>query len=239
MEITNKHNLANLIHQHPKLLLVLERFGIQLGIGDQSVEEVCDANGISTHAFITICDIFCQHRVTPEMLALDYTVIPTIISYLTQSHDYFLNDKIPFIQQRIKELLAIVKEEKALIIDQFYTEYLEEVQDHMEYENETVFPYILELFTHWNEGKSIKEEDPFDYSINIYGQHHDDIEGLLTDFKNILIRHLPQEEKSNLRRIILMELFDLEEDLNSHTLIENNILIPLVKSLETNIKSEA
>ena len=45
----------------------------------------------------------------------------------------------------------------------------------------------------------LKERDPGllfeEYDISIYGEHHDDIEDVLKDLKNILIRHLPQKEQ--------------------------------------------
>ena len=65
-----------------------------------------------------------------------------------------------------------------------------------------------------------------------YREHHDDIQEKLDDVKKLLIEHLPQKADNNLRRKILFALFDLDTDLQTHSKIENEILIPQVEQLE-------
>ena len=36
---------------------------------------------------------------------------------------------------------------------------------------------------------------------------------------------------------VLVDIYDVEDDLDSHSLIENNILVPLVASLEKNCRT--
>jgi regulator of cell morphogenesis and NO signaling len=65
-----------------------------------------------------------------------------------------------------------------------------------------------------------------------YREHHDDIQEKLDDVKKLLIEHLPQKADNNLRRKILFALFDLDADLQTHSKIENEILIPQVEQFE-------
>ena len=113
--------------------------------------------------------------------------------------------------------------------------YIEEITEHIEYENETVFPFVEEIYDAF-----LNKRDPSsllkEYDIDIYHEHHDDIEIILKDLKNILIRHLPQKEEGRTRMIVLELLFDLESDLFSHTRIEDEVLTPLVKRLEEKIR---
>ena len=70
------------------------------------------------------------------------------------------------------------------------------------------------------------------YSVIDYREHHDDIQEKLDDVKKLLIEHLPQKADNNLRRKIIFALFDLDADLQTHSKIENEILIPQVEQFE-------
>jgi regulator of cell morphogenesis and NO signaling len=109
------------------------------------------------------------------------------------------------------------------MVEKFFNEYKKEVDHHFEYENGTVFPYILHLID------DAKDES---YSVIDYREHHDDIQEKLDDLKTLLIEHLPQTTNNSLRRKILFALFNLDFDLQVHSKIENEILIPQVEKLE-------
>ena len=51
-------------------------------------------------------------------------------------------------------------------------------------------------------------------------------------FKNIIIKYLNEEYSSPLRFELLGEIYNVENDLSKHSLIENKLLIPLVEKLE-------
>jgi regulator of cell morphogenesis and NO signaling len=109
------------------------------------------------------------------------------------------------------------------LVERFFNDYKHEVDQHFDYENNTVFPYILNL---------IDANAADNYSVIDYREHHDDIQEKLDDVKKLLIEHLPQKADNNLRRKILFALFDLDADLQTHSKIENEILIPQVEQFE-------
>lgn len=115
-----------------------------------------------------------------------------------------------------------------LMVDKFFNDYFIEVKEHLNYENEVVFPYALDLIN-----KNIKQKNKSDsFNVLVYKEHHDDIEEKLADLKNLLIKYLPQENDQQLRRNLLFCLFELELDLNIHSQIEDLILIPLLEKIE-------
>lgn len=231
--ISAKDVLARVINSNYRVLVVLDHMGIKLGLGNKTTENIAQEYNISTGAFLIILNLFCNKKYVPKA-GKRFEFIPDLLMYLKSSHTYFLSEKIPAIKQNIKQLVHLLHNSKAEMVESFYNKYIEEVTEHIEYENETVFPYIEQVYDTFlnkrNPGLLTKE-----YGINIYGEHHDDIEDELNDLKNILIRHLPQLEEGKLRRIVLQELFELESDLFSHTRVENEVLIPLVKKLENSL----
>ncbi len=220
--------LAQVIHANYRVLAVLDRLGIKLGLGNQTIEAVADQYHVDLDTFLLILNLFCDknHRANSDG---QFKYIPDLLVFLKNSHLYFLEEIIPQIQQNIKELIDQMHDSKAEMVNLFYNNYIQEVTEHINYENEVVFPYVKQLY---NSYLANKAQTSTDFTINVYGDHHENIEDILRDLKNILIRHLPQKEKGSLRRLVLQQLFELELDLNSHTKLEDDVLIPLVKQLE-------
>ncbi len=225
--------LANVIHSNFRILVVLDRMGIPLGVGNKSIAEICKEQNIQTGAFLVILNLFCNKDYMPEV-GKRFEFIPDVLMYLRKSHAYFLTQKIPTIQTFIKQFANLLHNSEAQMVEKFYSNYMDEVTEHIEFENEMVFPYVERLYRAYDDRNPVGVITD-EMNIRVYGEQHDDIEEELSDLKNILIRHLPQQESGKLRRTILQNLFELESDLFSHTRIENEVLVPLVKKLEGNL----
>ena len=70
------------------------------------------------------------------------------------------------------------------------------------------------------------------YHINQFEENHTNIEEKLSDLKNIIIKYLPDSCASKEQNDVLFEIFLFEEEINTHTLIEDRILIPFVQEIE-------
>jgi regulator of cell morphogenesis and NO signaling len=55
----------------------------------------------------------------------------------------------------------------------------------------------------------------------------------LFDLKNIIIKYLPPDYNQGLGNNLLSALFVLDKDLNDHERLEDVILLPALKKLET------
>ena len=105
------------------------------------------------------------------------------------------------------------------MVEKFFNNYFNEVREHLDYENETVFPYITKLYQKIAERGNVTLPDT--YSVADYQEHHDDIE-----------EKLPNNDEPQVRRKLLFTLFELDYDLTIHSKIEDQILIPLVQQME-------
>lgn len=222
-----KQKLADLVHANYKLLLVLPRFNIKLGFGDKSVQEVCEQNNTSLPLFLLVCNIYTFEEYFPNEQEATSFQIDDLTRYLKNSHDYYIKDRIPVIQAQLTELVHCYDRKQGKILERFFEEYRNEVANHLNYEEYTVFPYIQYL----QQGIQTSE-----YSIEQFKENHSNIEDKLNDLKNIIIKYLPDNCHSVLRNEILFNLFLLEEDLNKHSLFENKILVPFVQQLEKQLK---
>ena len=93
----NQNNrMSDLVCDNYPVLLVMSRFGIALGFGDKSIGEVCRENGVHTETFLAVVNLLLD-----EGDVDDYkNVISTgaLLEYLHNSHDYFLNFRLPAIR---------------------------------------------------------------------------------------------------------------------------------------------
>lgn len=222
--IHSNNKMCDILFDEPRLLLVLERFGMMLGYRDQTVEEVCQTYQLNSRLFLIIANLFSHRERSPiQPQTFDVHDIIPILRFLKNSHVYFLEEKIPKLKQLINNKINSVPQENCTrLIQKFLDDYSREVLEHMEYENRTVFPYIDALL--------VKKQTT--YSIKQFKEHHTDIEVKLEDLKNLLIQHMPADYDFQLRRKMLLELFDLENDIAIHDYIENYLLIPIVEVLE-------
>ncbi len=227
--ITSEMKTSDIIISNPYLMLMLEHLEINMEVHEKTVEQICNENNISTELFLTIANLFNGFNPS-SMTESSSNDIQTIINYLKNSHQFYLKEKYPQIQNYIKQIYQINNHPEILMIDKFFDKYFIEVTEHLDYENQVVFPYVLNLDNKLSQKNY--DDTVSSYSVTEYKEHHNDIEEKLTDLKNLLIKYLPQKGDRQLRRKLLFCLFELEYDLNIHTQIEDSILIPLVEKME-------
>ncbi len=232
MKIFDKTDkIEELIEENPMLILAFERMGVTLGVNEKTIEEVAQELKLNPEMMITLLNMQQDKDFQPNY-EFEIEDSHLIVNYLKQSHNYFSSEVYPRIKKNIDELVAKNKKIGVKMIDNFFKEYCNEVDIHFDYENSIVFPYILSLSQ--NEQQDQTSENK--YSVNEYKQHHENIEEKLEDLKHLLIKFLPYDNDSQVRRNILLDLFHLEKDLLIHSRIENELLIPLVERNEHKIK---
>lgn len=221
---TAKTKMAEIITDY-SLLTIIDRLNIKLGFGDASIDEICHRHNLSTDLFLMICRVYSIDGFMPDINGLTNSDIPKLIGYLQRTHKYWIESFFPNLHTNIHTMLESCDERSAKILNKFYDDYDDEVQKHLDYEENTVFPYIMSL----GEGKKNIANK---FRIKDFEENHSNIEEKLHDLKNIVIKYLP-ENASQLSRInVLNEIFKIENDLNKHSIIENKILIPLVSKYE-------
>lgn len=227
--IVSEMKTSDIIISNPYLMLMLEHLDINMEVREKTISEICGENNISTELFLIIANLFNGFK--PSPLA-DYSPgdIQIIIKYLKNCHKYYLGEKYPLIQNFIGTINRVNDHTEISMIGKFFDKYFKEVIEHLDYEDDVVFPYVLGL------NEQLKGKVPSypqsSYSVTEYREHHNDIEEKLTDLNNLLIKYIPQKNDQQVRRQLLLSLFELEYDLKIHSQIEESILIPMVEKME-------
>lgn len=216
--------VSDLIFENSTLLLMMEYFDLDIVVQDKTVTQICEENNIGTHVFISIGNLYNGFKPsgTSEFSSQD---IPVLIRFLRNTHRYYLEEKIPDVLEDINKLYAKNSSREIQLVEQFFWDYSQEVKEHLNYEDQIAFPYFLGLI---NEKNDINNK----FSSSDYLEHHTDIETKLADLKQLLLMHISIKNDLRLRRRLLLGLFELEYNLTIHSLIEESILIPLIKNIE-------
>ena len=219
-KLTDK--MRDLVKDNSALILVMGRFGISLGFGDKSVREVCRMHHVNENTFLEVVNFVSSKYYNYESVSL-----PSLIGYLKQAHEYYLDFNLPNIRRKLIEAIDCSgTDELAMLILKFYDEYVTEVRKHMEYENDVVFSYVEQL----SQGFLNRN-----FTISNFAGKHTPIGYKLKELKDIIIRYYPEKNNYQLNQVLL-EIILSEQDLTSHCMIEDKLFVPAVKLIEQQLK---
>ncbi len=238
--ITKHMKMADLIHLDYHLTLVINRFGIKLGFGDKSIEEICTDHEIDPNFFVEIATAFHDKNYFPDEKLKNFPISLTV-NYLKSTHCYYVDEELPKIERLINNVININKgqEKHFTLMKNFYMEYKQELINHVKKEEVTVYPYAIHVEECYKKNEiSDKLREEFEtYSMETYEREHEDVEEKLLDLKNIIIKYLPPPTDNRFYNQILFNLFRLEADLNEHSRIENTVLIPAIRVMEQELQT--
>ncbi|HIW86899.1 MAG TPA: response regulator transcription factor [Candidatus Onthomorpha intestinigallinarum] len=219
---TKDDRLYDAICDDYRLLNVISRFGMHLGFGEKTIEEVCCDRGIDCDTFLAVVNL-TKSGSAPQWQQPRLS-LRALGDYLQSSHTYFLNFLLPSIRRKLVEALgSLTNNDMAFLIIKFYDEFCLEVRTHMERENKEVFPYVDALM----QGKKIRP-----VTIEISLMHRSPIEKKLSELKNIMIKYYDGNANDNLLNSILYDIFLFEEDLVCHCMVETQLFLGEIKRLE-------
>lgn len=221
--LTGSMKLADLLDLNYNLLGVLSRVGLPFGFGDETVAEACRRHGVNEQTFLLISKVYTFDGYMPSSEVLRSADLRNIVGYLHRSHSYYMDTAMADLEQAVEKTIAPCDEGRKRVIRRFFTAYKEELAEHFRYEEETVFPYVESVLSH-----AAGE----DFTIVQYEENHTNVEEKLGDLKNIIMKYLPAECDNRDIAEVLLKLYLLETDLEKHTSIEDDILVPMVNRLE-------
>ncbi|MBR5394848.1 MAG: helix-turn-helix transcriptional regulator [Bacteroidaceae bacterium] len=219
--------MIDLISDNYSMLQGLSAFGIRLGFGDKTVNEVCFEQGVDCYTFLTVVNFLINGYAPKE--TDDKISVKTLLAYLQASHRYFLDYQLPSIRTKLEESLHKGDDLVPLIL-RLYDEYAHDIHLHMKYEEKTLFPYVEAL---------LRGEQPSGYNVDIFSKHHSDTTGKFQELKNIIIKYLPHNGLANNQlTATLYDIYNNEEWLLNHSNVEEVLFVPAIRLLEQKVKEK-
>lgn len=227
--ITLQMRASDVVLGRPSLIIVFERLGIPLGFQDQSLHALALGRGINPGLLLNILHLTMG---VPYISVGEYghRDVGVLVDFLLQSHDFYSQEALPRLQGLLGELSASVGGGGAsALVSDFLGEYTREVEVHFAYERDTVFPYVRRLLQVLDE---CGDAGGLGYSVEDYRDQHENIADKLEDLQCLLVKHLTFDGCYRIVRDLYLSIASLGADIASHTRIENDLLVPLVRRLE-------
>lgn len=203
--------ICDLMAHEEDAIQIISRFGLEMGVGEMTIDQACEAHNVHTPTFLAIVN----YKIFHQQVQLDDIDVPTLQRYIQHAHTYFLDFRLPRLRRSLIE--AIIPADPATkipgLILRCYDEFVDEIRTHIEHENE---------------GRYDEHE-------------HDDqrITDKLTEIKNLIIKYYPTPDASSeegkityLLISVMSELWHTEQDFADHCAIEDDILRPALTRIQ-------
>ncbi len=202
--------ICDLMAHEEDAIQIISRFGLEMGVGDQTIEQACEAHDVHTPTFLAIVNYKVFHqRAIPEDID-----VPTLQRYLQNAHTYFLDFRLPRLRRALIEAIIPADPTTKIpgLILRCYDEFVDEIRTHIEHENAGLYDE----------------------------HEHDDqrITDKLTEIKNLIIKYYPTPLTANhspltyLLISVMSDLWHTEQDFADHCAIEDDILRPTLTKVQ-------
>ncbi|MBQ1752510.1 MAG: response regulator transcription factor [Paludibacteraceae bacterium] len=206
--------MCDLMSHEEDAIQIISRFGLEMGVGEQTIADVCESHGVHTPTFLAIVNykVFKQRAVSTDI------DIPTLQRYLRNAHTYFLDFRLPRLRRSLIEAIIPADPTTKIpgLILRCYDEFVAEIRTHIEHENEGMYDE----------------------------HEHDDqrITDKLTEIKNLIIKYYPTKPTSVEGTVtytlisVMSDLWHTEQDFADHCAIEDDILRPALTHIRPHNK---
>ncbi len=222
-----RDKMESLITTNYRLLNMLSRFGISLGVGDKTIEEVCRLSGVDCNTFLAVVNLINNPDSPQE--GVEFSA-DELILYLQKSHTYYIDYRLPALRSALEKAVEGGGKQMQYLILNYFDDYATEVARHMNQENEEVFPYMNRLI----EAYKASEPLPNGKNPHIFSEQHNSIDVRLGELIDIIVKYYPGGATNELNTV-LYDIFVCQQDLESHNLIEDTLLVPEIKRMEESL----
>jgi regulator of cell morphogenesis and NO signaling len=186
-------------------------------------------------------ELYASNNGTLNLEIFKGTSIPDIVLFLKISHQYYANKLIPEIEQSLAYALILVdgKDELWVHLSMFFTDYKRRLLNHIAEEELVFFPILEKLHELDKTPPDVSEIASFIKAEDLFfiTDHHDAIEDELAEIINVIKLYVDEVNQSMPLRIFVNQINRFEMELRNHAIIEDLLLMPMARNLESNLQS--
>lgn len=224
------HALTERIHHEPLTELALERYALTFD-GTEWTLSATHQGAIQDLEFLVELSAFYQHPVEEQLGAFSGFDMPIVLDYLKRTHQFYKLRMLPKMELAIKSLKSTFPDHPiCIVLDQFYSNYQNELLEHIDLEEMKLFPFAEQL------NKGIIQEG---FSVEEFRMHHDHrIEDHLEDMLIVIEDEFGEVYNSFAYRTFKNLLDNFRNDLAIHHLIEEKLFLSMVEDLERQTRND-
>ena len=239
MTINKDRIVLDIVQDNPLLASVVDRFGIPYSKWTLTLEKACEVDQVNMNLLLQMLKAFSENNYFPKD---ELTGLPlqSIIEYLIKTHIYYINSRLPRIEQFIDLLVDHYGkfDMHLYLLKDYFQDYKRDMLAHICIEERELFPYVLKLIKASEEPLgtlqlyNLLEENSITRFIN---EHHH-VEDELVEIRRRLNNYSEAHNHKIQITTLFYELRLFEIDLLTHGKVEDDILIPRSREIEDKLK---
>lgn len=214
---------------------VFREFGIDFCCGgSQLLSTVCEKRGVDLHKIKLELENSYQKKDSEDDHYNDWS--PSfLIDYIVNNHHSYVRRKTPEITAYAAKVARVHGERhpENVKIYRKFTELVNELEDHLMSEENSVFPLIKSIGITLENGGSVDAQKikALRQELDQMETEHEGAGKLMAEISELSNRFTPPEDACATYRILYQNLEGFEQDLHKHVHLENNILFKKAEEL--------
>lgn len=221
--------ISDVLSDHNDLIPILNRFGIKLGVGDKTVEELCYKHNLDTNLLLTVLNVYLNEDYAPDAATLESYDAELVVEYFNHTTENYINELIPNIEKHLNAFIIISNSESSYISsDSMSGKHPIKVSENNKKARieQSELEILRDLFVKFKDKMTNYLKEFTNYYINMPDE-------LLHDLKNILIKHIPTDFNQNLCYAVIFSINSLEKDICAHNRLRDRVLLPKLSELDS------
>lgn len=224
IEIKKDTKLYDIVLFDPTIVTVYYRFGIELGLSDNTVESICATKKIDIDFFMAILNTYLSPTYFPENKIGKFCA-SDIVDYLSQTNVSYERFQIPNIERHFGFLLKRSESDNnnLALMMRFFVEVKNELLQRIYEDRENRFPQLVNQYSKNPNVELLADIEKVD--------EDDSIEDKIDDLINMFVIHLKGKYDHDLCQAVLISLVNFKKDITQNNRIRNRILKPFSQAL--------
>ncbi|WPP47984.1 iron-sulfur cluster repair di-iron protein [Catalinimonas niigatensis] len=233
--------VGQIVNRNYRTADVFKKFGIDFCCGGKKpLQEACEKKNIDPKELEQVL-LKVLNQTQEEVVNYSSWPLDLLADYIEKKHHRYVEENIPLIQQYLHKVASVHGDHHPELIEvyQLFNQCAEELGQHMQKEEQILFPYIRQLVKAQRIG-SVLEAPHFGTVENPIAmmEHEHDAEGnRFARIAALCDQYNPPADACNTYKVTFAKLEEFESDLHTHIHLENNILFPQVIALEKKLNT--
>ena len=138
--------LSKVLAQHHILIPIVNRFGIRLGVGDKTIESICEEQDLNIDFILTIMNVYLDEKYDLENNLAQLDLEP-IAAYFNETIQDYIQSLVPNIEKHLHAFIALSdpKNKELRVLQEVFFQFKEELTQHLEkgLKHTGVYPHEL------------------------------------------------------------------------------------------------
>lgn len=234
----SKTTVSEMVREDYRIADVFQKWGIDYCCGgNSSFADVCRSQSLPVDLIRE--DIQKATHITHISNHLRYEEwsVDFLVDFITNVHHAYLKQQVPVLYERVKVFVEGHKKKYPYLdkVLEVFEELKDEVLEHTQKEEESIFPYFKQISNTYARRESYGAlfvrtlSKPFDHIENV---EHRRISALLVALRKAANNYTFADDVCPNHRVIYLKLKEFDSDIQQHKYLESNILFPKVRVME-------